>query len=207
MTHTFPTVALRHAQMGRFLQGILIVFLIGLSAALGVALYFNKMPTPFVNKVPLRTSTEDNAEAEKNRQWNPNDLLIQGHPRKPPERTGEPALSSLPPGLILPPPEQALEPESPSMEASATPPPPAPGLPQTGTFFVQAGAFSRLEDAEQQRARLAIINLEAKVSEKAQSGRTIYRVRLGPFEKKADADAAKTQLESEGIDASLFKTQ
>ena len=52
-----------------------------------------------------------------------------------------------------------------------------------------------------------MINLEGKVSEKVQSGRTIYRVRLGPFEKKADAEAAKMQLELEGVDASLLKSQ
>jgi cell division protein FtsN len=205
MIHPLPSAALSKPQRGRFLQGMLIGLLIGLALAVGITRYINKTPSPFVNKVPHRTAIEDDAEAQKNRHWNPNDPLIQGRPTKP---TGNTASSFPPPGVVLPPPEQAVVvPATSSSPGSETEVSSSGGNQEIGTFFVQAGAFSRQEDAEQQRARLAMINLEAKVSEKVQSGRTIYRVRLGPFEKKADADAAKIQIESEGMDASLFKAQ
>ena len=69
-----------------------------------------------------------------------------------------------------------------------TPPPPARRAPAKSTkpgadpftYFVQVGAYGKPEDAEQQRARIGLMGMSAKVSEREQSGRTMYRVRLGP---------------------------
>jgi cell division protein FtsN len=72
---------------------------------------------------------------------------------------------------------------------------------------VQAGAFARTEDAEQQRAKLAMMGYEAKVTEREQSGRTMYRVRLGPFERKDDADGAKDKLAGVGVESALVRVQ
>jgi cell division protein FtsN len=87
----------------------------------------------------------------------------------------------------------------------------APASTRTGpdpfTYFVQAGAYGRSEDAEQQRARLAMLGFTAKVTEREQSGRTVYRVRVGPFEKKEEADAAKSKLDGNRIDAALVRVQ
>lgn len=89
------------------------------------------------------------------------------------------------------------EPNTPSTSASTDP----------FTYFVQAGAFSKAEDAEQQRAKLAINGIESRVSEREQSGRPVYRVRLGPFETKNGADAAKGRLNDAGIDSALVRVQ
>jgi len=72
---------------------------------------------------------------------------------------------------------------------------------------VQAGAFGKPEDAEQQRARLAIMGYEAKVTEREQSGRTMYRVRIGPFQRKDDADVAKDKLAGVGVESALVRVQ
>jgi cell division protein FtsN len=72
---------------------------------------------------------------------------------------------------------------------------------------VQAGAYARSEEAEQQRARLGLSGLAARVTEREQSGRTVYRVRVGPYERKDDADSAKERLEGEGIEAALVRVQ
>jgi cell division protein FtsN len=45
------------------------------------------------------------------------------------------------------------------------------------------------------------------MTEREQAGRTVYRVRLGPFEKKDDADAAKARLDGAGVDAALVRVQ
>ena len=74
-------------------------------------------------------------------------------------------------------------------------------------YFVQAGAYARTEDADQQKARLAMMGVEGRITERDQSGRTVYRVRLGPFEKKADADAAKEKLGAAGIESQLVRVQ
>jgi cell division protein FtsN len=72
---------------------------------------------------------------------------------------------------------------------------------------VQVGAFRNPEDAEQQRIKLSLMGLMARVSEREQSGRTVYRVRLGPFDKKDDADKAKEKIDSTGLEATLVRVQ
>jgi cell division protein FtsN len=75
------------------------------------------------------------------------------------------------------------------------------------TYFVQAGAYARPEDAEQQRARLAMLGLQARLTEREQGGRTVYRVRVGPFDRKEEADATKERLGGAGVDAALVRVQ
>jgi cell division protein FtsN len=45
------------------------------------------------------------------------------------------------------------------------------------------------------------------VTEREQSGRTVYRVRVGPFEKKEEADKQKERLESNGVETALVRQQ
>jgi cell division protein FtsN len=75
------------------------------------------------------------------------------------------------------------------------------------SYFVQAGAYRTPEDAETQRVRLSLLGMEAKVTEREQSGRTVYRVRMGPFNLKDDADRAKEKLDSNGIETAIVRVQ
>jgi cell division protein FtsN len=96
---------------------------------------------------------------------------------------------------------------------SATPAPaPAPATADATaadpfTYFVQAGAYRTPEDAEAQRAKLAMLGMDAQISEREQSGRTVFRVRLGPFNQKALADLSREQLEVNGVEAALVRVQ
>lgn len=74
-------------------------------------------------------------------------------------------------------------------------------------YFIQAGAFRTPEDAEQQRARLLLLGMQAKVTEREQAGRTVYRVRIGPFDKKDDADRIKDRLDNSSIETALVRVQ
>lgn len=213
------------AQRGGFVVGFIVGLLFGLALALGVALYVTKVPVPFVNKVPQRTAEQDAAETERNRNWDPNAPLAGKNPVRPPPG----AASALPPATV--PPATAASAAAPIARPS-TPPadardpaailadrvPPA-GTTATGkpvvptpaadpfSYFVQAGAYGRPEDAEQQRARLAMLGFEARVTEREQSGKTVYRVRVGPFDRKADADGAKERLSGSGVEAALVRVQ
>lgn len=205
-------------QRGGFAVGLIVGLLIGLALALGVALYVTKVPVPFVNKVPQRTAGQDAAETEKNKNWDPNSPLYGKNPAK---AASGAAAASAPPIVAGPAsaPASAARPLSPAaardpaaiLSGAATgAPPPKVALP-AGTdpfaYFVQAGAYGKTEDAEQQRARLAMMGLESKVTEREQSGRTVFRVRLGPFDKKDDADAAKARLGDAGIESALVRVQ
>ncbi len=99
-----------------------------------------------------------------------------------------------------------------SAPAAPTAAAPASGTPSPATadgfsYFVQAGAFRNPDEADAQRARLAMLGMAADISEREQSGQTVYRVRVGPFAQKAMADATREQLEANGVAAALVRVQ
>ena len=74
-------------------------------------------------------------------------------------------------------------------------------------YYVQAGAFRNQQDADAQRAKLAMLGWEARVSEREQNGRNVYRVRIGPFAKRDDADQLKEKLAGAGVESALVRVQ
>lgn len=72
---------------------------------------------------------------------------------------------------------------------------------------MQVGAFTKPEDAEQQRAKLAMQGYSAKITEREQSGRTMYRVRLGPFQMRDEAESNQAKLQSAGETAALVRVE
>jgi len=217
-------------QRGGFVLGMVVGLLAGLALALGVALYITKAPVPFVNKVPGRTAEQDSAEAQRNKNWDPNAPLGSKSAPRP--------AASAPPGGVAPnlpgagaPPVAAVPGVTPGAAPGAAPPPapgakpaardPAailsgadPSLPRSaGTgpdpfvYFVQAGAFTRTDDAEQQRGKLGMLGYTAKITEREQSGRVVYRVRMGPFPSRDQADALQVKLQDQGIEAQIVRVE
>ena len=85
---------------------------------------------------------------------------------------------------------------------------PAPKAVAAGTaFFVQAGAYARVEDAEAQRAKLALMGQDARITEREQSGRTVYRVRVGPFDAREPAEDVQGRLAGAGVEANLVRVE
>lgn len=75
-----------------------------------------------------------------------------------------------------------------------------------GPFVLQAGSFSEFRDADRQKARLALMGMEARIEAvSADEGGARYRVRLGPYHTKKDLDAARAKLDKKGIEATLIK--
>jgi len=72
---------------------------------------------------------------------------------------------------------------------------------------IQVGAYRTTADADAQKAKLALIGLDAKVSERDQGGRTVYRVRLGPYDDKGAAEKVRAKLESNSIENTLVRVQ
>ena len=218
------------SQRGGFLIGLVIGLLIGLALALGVALYVTKAPNPFVNQVQPRPPGQDAAEIERNRNWDPNSALAGKNPAPnaapasasqggvPPATASATATLTAPTVIdpMLPSAASAARPQRPALGVSASAAASAPASKASQSlaagadpfsYFVQAGAFARSEDAEQQRAKLALLGVESKLTEREQGGRTVYRVRVVPFEKKEDADTAKEKLGDAGVDSALVRVQ
>jgi cell division protein FtsN len=222
-------------QRGGFALGFVVGLLAGLAVALVVALYVTKTPVPLMNKGQQRTPEQDAAEAERNKNWDPNAALA----GKPPVHPVTPAVPSAPasdtaivprvaapvlptpsdngkvtPQPATPPGAQARNVETPksTRDAAAILNGSDPGDTKTASasndsfiYFVQVGAYSKAEDAEQQRAKLALAGLRATVSERDQNGRTVHRVRLGPFDKRDEAEAQADRAKVIDPDASLVR--
>ncbi len=190
------------SQHGGFAVGLVVGLLLGLGLALGVALYVTKVPLPFINKVPQRTAEQDAAETERNKTWQPNAPLV-GKPTRAAASAAPAAAGTAPPTAIATMP--APPPPAPDAAASAARPAPAGADPFL--YFAQAGAYTRVDDAQAQRAKLALLGADAKLSEREQSGRTIYRVRVGPFETRAQVDAMLERLRDSGVESSLVRVE
>ncbi|MGJ7522986.1 SPOR domain-containing protein [Variovorax sp. LT1P1] len=223
-------------QRGNTVIGLIIGIVLGLGVALGIAVYVTKVPIPFMTKTQRGGAEQDEAEARKNRDWNPNAPLA-GKPsaRTPPEQPA--SVGPLNPAAPASPVPAVVAPDARSAAASAARARPDTSVPAASSdplgdlararagitapatttaaadgadpfvYFVQAGAFRSNDDAEAQRAKLSLMGVEARVTEREQAGRTVYRVRAGPFNKKDDADRLKSRLDSGGLESNLVRVQ
>lgn len=72
-------------------------------------------------------------------------------------------------------------------------------------YMLQAGSFERNADAENLKARIALSGEPAHVEEAEVNGKTMYRVRLGPYENAEAAGNAQSALANQGINANRIK--
>jgi cell division protein FtsN len=222
-------------QRGGFALGLIVGLLLGLAVALAVALYVTKTPVPLMNKGQSHTPEQDAAEVERNKSWDPNAALAGKQTARavapaPAVPASDTALVPRVAGPVLPTPADngKVTPPgaTPAVNAHVETPKStrdaaailngqagdaadAAKVASAGAdrfiYFVQVGAYSKAEDAEQQRARLAMAGMRATVSEREQNGRTVHRVRLGPFDKKDEADAQTDRAKAIDPDASLVR--
>ncbi|MCH8181143.1 MAG: SPOR domain-containing protein [Proteobacteria bacterium] len=216
------------SQRGGFFLGMIVGMLIGLALALGVALYIAKVPLPFIDKVPQRTAEQDAAEAEKNKNWDPNNPLYGKNPAKPRpvqvELTPASGASAVERPVVggaadAPASAPATTPATPAKAAASATSSRNPAAILSGepvstapasdalSYQVQAGAYGSQAEAEQQRAKLAMMGLEAHIQEREVNGRTMYRVRLGPYGQREQAEDIRVKLQGAGIDSALVRVQ
>ncbi len=214
-------------QRGGTILGFIIGVVVGLGAALAVAVYVTKVPIPFVNKGSSRSADQDVAETQKNKNWDPNAPLYGKNPAKPgaieqapaadptespPALRASPAIAAVPVPATKSESKSEVKPEiKPAVSAD-----PLGDLAKARTsqptaepfiYYVQVGVFRTAEAAESQRAKLSLGGVESKVSEREQSGRTVFRVRVGPFDAKGDADQTKEKLTASGMETALVRVQ
>jgi len=204
------------SQRGGTILGFILGLLVGLGIALGVAVYITKVPLPFMSKGQTRGADQNEAESKKNKDWDPNALLAGKPAMKAPAPEAPPADS--------PPPLSSTPPAAPSSTPAPTPPKAedkaavsadplgalakaksGPAETPQISYYVQVGAFRTPEDAQAQRAKLALAGVDAKVTEREQGGRPLFRVRVGPFEKIEEAERAKEKLDKAGNETALVK--
>jgi cell division protein FtsN len=74
-------------------------------------------------------------------------------------------------------------------------------------YILQAGAFAASGDAEALKAKIAFLGLGARVESAQIQGKTVYRVRMGPYGTATELAEAKRKLAAGGLPALAIKVK
>jgi len=96
----------------------------------------------------------------------------------------------------------------PEQELSKKSHPQSPGEQgDSGSYVLQVGSFRAMPDAEQMKARLAMLGIVARVQTVTVNAATWHRVRIGPVTGARAADEMRRQLTGNGIESLVLKDQ
>ena len=171
------------------LLGLFIGFLLGLALATGIAVYFFKTPMPFTNK-NAPPAKVDGKDAKDNK-----------GPTK--GEDGKPRFDFY---RILPGQEEPVSDKQ--LKDAAKQGTKSTAEPSKEAYFIQAGAFQNPADADNLKAKLAMLGLEANVEPTTVPEKGVmYRVRLGPYGKIDEINKIRTQLAQSGIEPALVRVR
>ena len=101
-----------------------------------------------------------------------------------------------------------IENAKPVQEKPRTPEEAAKPKPQAGEYMLQAGSFSRSDDAERRRAELGLQGFNASIQPvELDSGATTHRVMVGPYTEMDAMQQAKKKLANAGIDTLAIRVR
>ncbi|MHB8667453.1 MAG: SPOR domain-containing protein [Burkholderiales bacterium] len=180
-----PRTAAGRKSGGGTLLGMFIGLILGLCIAVGVAWYMNKTPIPFLtmmDRQPDKAAVEPGKAAAK-----PDEKTTQ--------QVEKPRFEFY---KILPGAEEPVTEQQIKKSAKA-------GAP-IENYLLQVGAFQNPADADNLKARLALIGVEASVEpfDLPEKG-TQYRVRVGPYTDVQEINRVRQTLAQNGIEASLVR--
>ena len=177
---------------GSFLLGMFIGLVLGLGIALAVAFYLNKTPIPFLGKSkPALNKDGKEVQAEPAK-------AVAGMPQGGAKDRPKFDFYKILPGGEEPVTEKELKDAA---KAGKSQPEAAKGV-----YFIQAGSFQNPADADNQKAKIALLGFESSVEPTMLPDKgTWYRVRLGPFTGLEDLNRVRRTLAQNGIDANLVK--
>ena len=222
-------------QQGNTLVGIIIGLVIGLGIAVVVALVITKGSSPFTDKSgragksaeptagqiadpnkPMYGNKEAAKEAARDFSKEPREITAPTQPASP---APAPAPAQQP---KAPPPDALQELIGTLKDKPAPKTPAAAPAPQakaeakeakadaTGDkwiYYLQAGAFHDMADAESTRGKLALLGFEAAISDRSTDAGVLHRVRVGPFNQLEAMNRARTKLSENGIDVAVVRNQ
>lgn len=178
---------------GSMFIGILIGLVLGLAIALGVAWYIYKAPSPFQQKDKPVAGKADAAKggegksADKGDKGDKADKAADAKPRFD--------FYKILPGVEEPATDQQLR------DAKG-------GAAAKESFYLQAGAFQSAPDADNLKARLALLGVQASIQTTTLPERGVWhRVRLGPYTGVEELNRARETLKNNGIETTLIKVR
>ncbi|MEE8287848.1 MAG: SPOR domain-containing protein [Nitrosomonadaceae bacterium] len=174
------------------LLGLFIGYVLGLVSAIGVWIYIHQAPSPFIlsDKPEVSTATKSpNNGALKGTQVSDNEH------KSTKTTNGKPRFEFY---KILPGSEEPVT-EQQFQKAVQQPS-------SKDKYYLQAGSFQNAEDAENLKAKIAMLGMQAYVQSADLSEKGMWhRVRIGPFTKIVDINQARSSLLKSDIDANLIK--
>ena len=225
--HRLPRSASRLRQQGNTLTGMIIGLIVGLAIAVAVALAITKGATPFTDKAarpgklaeptagqasdpnkPLYGSREAAREANKQLTDKPRPATATAATEPDPLAAAIAAMKD--PADAKPEVRKYVAPAiaAPAHElARAVPPKVDASSDEKVIYFLQAGAFREMPDAENTRAKLALLGFEATISDRISDAGTLHRVRIGPYNQVEAMTRARAKLVDSGIDVAIVRNQ
>lgn len=216
-------------QQGGTLLGLVIGLIIGLAIAVIVALAITRTSFPFTNKNGAQPAAEPAAGqiSDPNKPLYGNKAAAKEAAKdfvrepeaaapvqiQPEAKVANPAPKSEPKPEARA--DSRLENKAPVVEKStpaaekpkaADAAPKADAVDDKFTYFLQAGAFREQADAESTKAKLALLGVEARISERASDNGTLYRVRVGPFGQLETMNRMRSKLSENGVDVAVVRS-
>lgn len=183
-----------------FLVGLLVGLLIGIGLSITVAILVKQGSSPFQDKVAgapeitaPETSSEQSPAPSTGQQLTP-----QATPTRKEDRF---TFYGILTGSESPVSEQEVKQATEQNHAQDT-----SGKSPNENYFLQVGAFQTEEEADNMKAKLALLGLEAVVqTANIPEKGILHRVRVGPLANLDEINKARTELARNGFDANLIK--
>jgi cell division protein FtsN len=170
------------------LLGLFIGYVLGLVSAIGVWMYIHQAPSPFIQNEKPEVSTKIKTSKNGKQISDSNDSQTEDTNEKPRFE-----FYNMLPGN-----------EEPVTEKQFKKAAKQPSL--KDKYYLQAGSFQDTADAENLKAKIAMLGMEAYVQSADLSEKGMWhRVRVGPFTKIDAINKARSSLLQSGIKANLIK--
>lgn len=173
------------------LTGILVGMIIGVAMAAGLAWWIMKSPSPFVQKeqVVVKPNAPVVASGAEVKPHAPAPtqpgVAASGVPGDKPRFEFYKVLTDKDAGAPAKSADKAVETK-----------------PAVTTQYLQAGSFASVEDAENLKAKLAMLGIEAAIQTVAIPEKGVWhRVRLGPYKNADEIGRVRTTLKQNGVDS------
>ena len=192
------SIAQGDKEFGGTIVGLVIGLAVGLGLALAVAFYISKTPPqerPGVKapNLPLSIKPATPADAMVNEEEKPATQIdlnkpLQGKSPAVPSSSADP-IADIATGKSA-----ADAAASAKVDAKTE-----------VVFFVQTGAFASQSEADGQKASLAMQGMQSQISEGLIDGKSVWRVRIGPFANVDDSGIVRSKLSGMGIKPAVIK--
>ncbi len=198
--------ASRRKSGGGTLIGLFLGLVIGVLLAGGVVWYLHRTPTPFSTKA--QTPPQQQSQPPSVSPQAP--LALPGKPGDPVPAPGDKPrfdFYTILPGYgeAIPDPKPAETKTGEPKQADATKDKDGKDTVLKDPVYLQTGSFQNAADADNQKAKLAMMGVEASVQQVMLQDKVWYRVRLGPFRKLEQVNAMRAELARQNIPANVVK--